>query len=335
VTTPTERLAALAEEIAEAERLITKFSAKPPSRFFTRIVERSRENLAAAEREKAALEGVLASRRRREAQEVQGPQRAAAAAARLRELIIEHKGPARIRVWTKKRVGTRLYFPGDAGYLVFGWDGGVSSMDRGRQTLAWGALYPRWRKAVRAAIEVYRDENTERIEADIAAQRGRPSRQRRQTRRGRAARPLPCNIVPMSEESEVYGWYALFHLTGIRIAGHEEPLFACVDKDGEPLGVAVGGLAPIGDYAFPAEFRFSVAVDPDHHRKGIARALVRRLKDYYLASRAELAEAYGVPWVEMVAWVVNPHMAVLLEDEGFDTAGREWTEDTPHMRWSG
>lgn len=167
MTTVNERLAILEDKVAEAHRIIEKFSAKPPSRFFAQVIASSREDLAEAKREIGALEQLLAQQARRRTENIEGPKRAAAGAERLRELIIERKGPTRLRVWSKKGVGTRLYFPGDAGYLVFGWDGGVSSMDRGRQTLAWSALYQSWRKAVRDAIDAYRVELDDQLAGDV------------------------------------------------------------------------------------------------------------------------------------------------------------------------
>jgi GNAT superfamily N-acetyltransferase len=156
-------------------------------------------------------------------------------------------------------------------------------------------------------------------------------------RRERKAKPPPCRVVPIGEGSDEYEWvdpWDLFERVGINIASYEEGLFACVDKDDEVYGVAVGGVTE-GGFDDSGEFRFSVAVDPDRQRAGVGRALVRAVKAHYLAERDDLAEGWGWEGVELAAWVINPDMAELLESEGFGSEGSEWTKGAPHMRWSG
>lgn len=140
-----------------------------------------------------------------------------------------------------------------------------------------------------------------------------------------------CQVIDVSEgsEHEDLGWEAedLFRDAGIRIAPYEEPLLACVRGD-EVLGVAVGGLT--APYEDSMEFRFSVVVAPSAQRQGVARKLVREVVEHARGQRAEWEEAHGLP-VEIVAWVVNPHMAELLESEGFEADG-EWSQDSPMMR---
>lgn len=160
---------------------------------------------------------------------------------------------------------------------------------------------------------------------------------RRPWRKGEA-NARGCRVVSIGEDSE-HEWidpWDLFSRNGINMASYEEGLFACVDEHDDVFGVAVAGLTTSGwGDDGPGELRFSVAVDPDRQRRGVGRALVRAVKDYYLEQREDLAAAHGVPWIELVAWVVNPHMAALLEDEGFETDGAEWSESEPHMRWQG
>lgn len=156
-------------------------------------------------------------------------------------------------------------------------------------------------------------------------------------------RPAPCELVSIADGAEHdylagYG-YDIANDVGINIASHEEPLFACIagdEGDPEVLGAAfAGSYDPWDDPDMAGEFRFTVVVDPDAQRRGIGRMLVRALKDHYLVERDDIIEAYGMPWLELVAWVVNPNMADLLESEGFDSDGSEWSQNSPMMRWSG
>lgn len=78
-----------------------------------------------------------------------------ACAERLAVAIRAAGGPASVRVWTVAGHAPRVCFPCDAGYLSVGLDGGVSSLSRGRQTFREGALFPAWRRAVRAAVAGY------------------------------------------------------------------------------------------------------------------------------------------------------------------------------------
>ena len=175
----------------------------------------------------------------------------------------------------------------------------------------------------------------------VAAHRARPAattanspRTRPPPKKRPAKRPPPCRIVFTGEgsENEHHGGEELFGWRGVNIASYEESLFACVDEDGATLGALVAGLTPPHDGRM--DFRFSVAVDPDAERRGIARGLVHAAMKHYLAERDDWAQAYGA-WPEMVAWVINPNMALLLEDLGFDSDGSEWSPDNPMMGWSG
>jgi hypothetical protein len=70
-------------------------------------------------------------------------------------ILGEVGGPKQLRVWQKKGVGTRIYFPGELGYVTVGRDGSVWSMGPGGQTLAVTALYPAWRRAYNQANRLH------------------------------------------------------------------------------------------------------------------------------------------------------------------------------------
>jgi len=73
----------------------------------------------------------------------------------LSRLIKKHGGPDRLTVWHKPGVGTRIYWPGELGFLSIGQDGSVSDLSRGRYTFDEYSLYKGWRRAYRAALEEY------------------------------------------------------------------------------------------------------------------------------------------------------------------------------------
>ena len=149
-------------------------------------------------------------------------------------------------------------------------------------------------------------------------------------RRGhRTKRKLPCKIVYAGNWDGEDGFddeavSRLFHQSGVNIASYEEPYSQCVDRRGRVAGAAVLGLT--GE-----EMRFSVAVHSKARRQGIARLLVLDIMEHYVNQRDELQEAYGRYFV-LHAWVINPHMAALLEDLGFDG---DWSPDSPMMQWHG
>lgn len=69
---------------------------------------------------------------------------------------INAQGGPHVRVWGIPAKGVRVYFPGEAGYLSVGPDGSVSEVSGRYRTFAESALYPAWKRAVRAGREVYR-----------------------------------------------------------------------------------------------------------------------------------------------------------------------------------
>lgn len=116
---------------------------------------------------------------------------------------------------------------------------------------------------------------------------------------------------------------AVFSSCRIRPTGPENLAFAALSQKGQIVGAATYGNYR-GDGGLT--HTFSVAVLPTNRRQGIARALVEAVS----AIASEHSLAAGVPPYYMV-WVVNPHMARLLESMGFGTEGLEWSPDTPHM----
>ncbi len=117
----------------------------------------------------------------------------------------------------------------------------------------------------------------------------------------------------------------LFREAGVRPSNAEEHYLACMDDDGVVLGGAVYGYYE-QDFE-GVRFTFSVVVDPKARRRGIAGDLVRELED---VARL-LEDAYELP-VKMVAWVVNPNMAKLLDKMGFESTAYngEWSREDPY-----
>ena len=115
---------------------------------------------------------------------------------------------------------------------------------------------------------------------------------------------------------------ALFDRAGIRFSSYEDVRYGAI------YGDAVVGAATFGvnrDADGGCEFTFSVVVDDDWQRQGIARHLVN------IAIDDAVAEAEACDYAMFRVWVVDPRMALLLEDLGFESDGIEWTLDSPHM----
>ena len=131
----------------------------------------------------------------------------------------------------------------------------------------------------------------------------------------------------LDEDTELgddYAAEALFHQAGIRLSSYEELYETAVNAEGETVGASSLGRRDLQwDEGEPhEELSFSVVVDPDERRQGIARALVQSILDAH-------------PSASFSPWVINPHMAALLEDMGFSAEGPggEWSQDSPHMSY--
>ena len=148
--------------------------------------------------------------------------------------------------------------------------------------------------------------------------------------------PGPLRILPLDPEGAIldededtelgddYAADALFHQAGIRLSSYEELYETAVNAEGETVGASSLGRRDLQwDEGEPhEELSFSVVVDPDERRQGIARALVQSILDAH-------------PSASFSPWVINPHMAALLEDMGFSAegSGGEWSQDSPHMSY--
>jgi hypothetical protein len=83
----------------------------------------------------------------------------------LAEAIRAAGGPKTLRVWRKDGVGTRIYFPGEVGFLTVSADGSVSEKLRGRLTFQVSGLYPAWARAVKAGRSAYMASLGDRLHA--------------------------------------------------------------------------------------------------------------------------------------------------------------------------
>ena len=120
--------------------------------------------------------------------------------------------------------------------------------------------------------------------------------------------------APAGTRVESGGDSQVWQDAGVRLSADEADFEVVRDRQGKVLGASSFGIREDS-----GEATFSVAVQPEARRRGIARLLVERI----LAAH---------PGTSFNVWVVNPHMAELLETVGFDTASaRGWSPDAPHM----
>jgi GNAT superfamily N-acetyltransferase len=117
---------------------------------------------------------------------------------------------------------------------------------------------------------------------------------------------------------------SLFRGAKVRPSNTEDQYLACIDDDGEVLGGAVFGYSSTDDYV---RFTFSVVVDPNARRQGIAGGLVNAAEE----AAQYAGDGYELP-VRMEAWVVNPNMAKLLDKMGFESTAHdgEWSLSEPY-----
>ena len=107
---------------------------------------------------------------------------------------------------------------------------------------------------------------------------------------------------------------------GVNAAEYEKPFRVAVDGEtGEIVAALTFGIDD--EIEGFEKATFSVAVDPDHRRRGLARRLVEGLLENHRG-------------VEITAWVIDAGMAALLLSIGFEADGRNgwWTPDDPYMR---
>ena len=112
--------------------------------------------------------------------------------------------------------------------------------------------------------------------------------------------------------------------SGVNVHPDEEPWLVAVTKKGELIGAIVARE----EGAWSEKIRFSVAVDEDHRRMGVAINMMQALVEY-----VETVAAARQTSVELQAWVVNPNMGtLLLEHMEFEEDYPGWSPDNPFMR---
>lgn len=93
----------------------------------------------------------------------------------------------------------------------------------------------------------------------------------------------------------------------------ETAAFVALSDDGEAVGYMVTRYFDRAPTALHHRRRYleidQIAVDPDHRRGGIARALVTRAR--------EEAEARGTTWIHLATWAFNVGAQAFFESEGF------------------
>ena len=148
----------LAENVASLQtrydNALARMAAKPALREdedYVEFVEDIRRKLEAAKRLVVANEQSVADR-------LSAPEKARNHAERFIHLLEEAGGPKHLRVWQRDNVGTRIYFPGDFGFVSVGADGSIKTTLRGKQSLAVTSLYPAWRRAFNAALRRHGEE---------------------------------------------------------------------------------------------------------------------------------------------------------------------------------
>jgi hypothetical protein len=142
----------LAENVASLQtrydNALARMAAKPALREdedYVEFVEDIRRKLEAAKRLVTANEQSVSDR-------LSAPEKARDHAEQFIRLLEEEGGPKHLRVWQRADVGTRIYFPGDVGFVSVGADGSIKTTLRGKQSLTVTALYPAWRRAFSAAL---------------------------------------------------------------------------------------------------------------------------------------------------------------------------------------
>ncbi len=111
----------------------------------------------------------------------------------------------------------------------------------------------------------------------------------------------------------------IFNETNIRISREDKFYEACINSDGEVLGASVISYYPNED---SPSLRFSVAISPEQQGGGIGKKLAQSIIDNHKNE-----------W-RIEAWVVNPIMAGLLSDLGFENIdGGDWSPSSPIMEY--
>jgi len=110
----------------------------------------------------------------------------------------------------------------------------------------------------------------------------------------------------------------LFKKSGIRVDGEMHEV--CLQGSKVMAASTFYGKGRDEDNPDMVLHSFSIVVDPKVQRRGIAKQMVRGILS---ACPEEICT--------LQAWVVNPHMAKLLEKFGFESTDRRWSRNTPFM----
>lgn len=117
----------------------------------------------------------------------------------------------------------------------------------------------------------------------------------------------------------------IFDQVGIHYGSEEEICFGAVCNDEDTVVPITTGGATLGVRNEDGEniYIFSVAIDENWQGMNLGRKLVEKVIE-------EVRRRGGFI---VRAWVVNPNMAKLLENMGFDTEHNEWSQDSPHLTY--
>lgn len=133
--------------------------------------------------------------------------------------------------------------------------------------------------------------------------------------------------------------YHIANESGIRIS-REKDLTLVALAGSEPVGAVWSSFKRDDDASEHHGqeiycFDFDVAVTPASRATGmgspkVGPQLIEAALDHYRSLRSEVDGAY------IRVWVVNPKLARYLENKyGFETDGREWSLDSPHLSYYG
>lgn len=148
-------------------------------------------------------------------------------------------------------------------------------------------------------------------------------------------KPVRYTIEPQEGEGgvdeHIEDALSLMDDANINPSPDEELVFVALYK-GELIGALFASDEdPDEDEGVEPKRRFTVVVAPERRGMGIAWTMVEALEE----STAEMSSDRGHP-ILLEAWVVNPHMANLLREKGYDEGHRGWSQDDPFMiKWIG
>jgi len=119
--------------------------------------------------------------------------------------------------------------------------------------------------------------------------------------------------------------YDLFHKYGIRLSNYENPALIAITEKEDLAGALFGGPLP-SELSNVLEIRFSVVIDEKYRRLGIYRNLLKEFLKDCINNYRHYDEYESLVFT---AWVINPLVIPVLEENGFESVGREWSPDSP------